>query len=731
MPKKKRKKQKEQEKGFSLHKQVKRAIWIVLFFTLSLVFFLSLIDYAGPVGTYLAQGLTWLFGWGVWVFPIVLLLVPLFLIASGQIKYQTIKISALFLFVFVYSALLNIRQPLDNIMQFVKIGSGGGYLGLVLYYPLMRLTGFWVSLIILVALGTIALFLMFETKMFKLGQGLVWLFHKTPGVNFLFKFPSKLAEKIKIKPEFVEEIKPKPTQEELLNKENLEEDEDIANTKEQPETTQDSANDSDQKEISKNLFSKYRRKIDIPLSLLERHSGDPSSGDIRANKDKIQKALENFGIEVEMGDTSTGPTVTQYTLKPQEGVKLSQITALNNDLALALAVHPIRIEAPIPGKPLVGIEVPNKVIATVGLRGVLQSKNFRRSRKSNLTLAFGRDVAGNIYINDLAKMPHLLIAGATGSGKSICINSSIVTLLYQNSPDDLKFILVDPKRVELSVYNGIPHLLTPVITDAKKTINALRWTVEEMDRRYNVLAEAGKKNLEAYNRSGKENMPYIIVVIDELADLMSVAAKEVEALIVRLAQMARAVGIHLILATQRPSVNVITGLIKANITARVAFAVASQTDSRTILDSAGAEKLLGRGDMLFINASLSKPKRLQGAFVSDKEIKALVNFLKEAAEPDYLEEIVEKKDSFLSSASSVVAGEEEDDELLSEARELVIAAGKASASYLQRHLRIGYARAARLLDFMEAEGLIGPSRGSKPREVLTDQAEENTKNNNE
>jgi len=319
-------------------------------------------------------------------------------------------------------------------------------------------------------------------------------------------------------------------------------------------------------------------------------------------------------------------------------------------------------------------------------------------------------------------MPHLLVAGATGSGKSVCLNCIIVGLIYQNSPDLLKFILVDPKRVELTQYNGIPHLLTPVITNAKKTINALKWAAQEMDRRYDILAQADRRNIEDYNKNVRDYLPYIIIIIDELADLMSLAAKEVEALIVRLAQMARAVGIHLILATQRPSVNVLTGLIKANITARIAFAVASQTDSRTILDSGGAEKMLGRGDMLFINAEMSKPKRLQGAFVSDKERKRIIKFLQEKSEPDYLQEITEKKNGF--SVPGISAVDEDGDELLDQARELIIKAGKASASYLQRHLRIGYARAARILDLLEAEGVIGPVDGAKPRELLIDRDDE-------
>jgi S-DNA-T family DNA segregation ATPase FtsK/SpoIIIE len=420
-----------------------------------------------------------------------------------------------------------------------------------------------------------------------------------------------------------------------------------------------------------------------------------------------------------MGDVSVGPTVTQYTLRPAEGVKLSQILTLQNDLALALAAHPLRIEAPIPGKSLVGIEVPNQSVSLVKLREILESEPYRK-RKNNLFISLGKDVAGTARLANLGSMPHLLIAGATGSGKSVCINNVIVSLIYQNSPDELKFIMVDPKRVELSNYNDIPYLLTPVIHEADKTINALRWVVKEMDQRYKLLQAAGKKNIDGYNKSVIVNkLPYIVLIVDELADLMQVAAKEVEGAIIRLAQMARAVGIHLVLATQRPSTNVITGLIKANITSRIAFSVASNVDSRTIIDSAGAEKLLGNGDMLFMTAELTHPKRIQGSFVSDEEINDVVEYVKEQAEPDYKDEVTEK-------TSGPVVGlgldaGEYDDELAMEAKEVVIKAGKASATLLQRRLRVGYARAARLLDILEEAGIVGPADGSKPREVLISQ----------
>ncbi|AKM82332.1 MAG: putative cell division FtsK/SpoIIIE [Berkelbacteria bacterium GW2011_GWE1_39_12] len=456
-----------------------------------------------------------------------------------------------------------------------------------------------------------------------------------------------------------------------------------------------------------------------PLDLLETGSGKATSGNIPKNVDIIQKTLSDFGVPVAMGDVNVGPTVTQYTLKPGTSVKLNQITARANDLSLALAQHPIRIEAPIPGKSAVGIEIPNKTFATVSLREVLESEECKAS-KSNLTLAIGRDVAGQAVAADLKQMPHLLIAGATGSGKSVGINAMILSLLYQNSPNDLRLILVDPKRVEFTHYNDVPHLLCPVVFDVDKTVSALRWAVAEMDRRFRVLQETGRRNIEAYNQNPPNGkLPYIVIFIDELADLMAQAGNEVESAIVRLAQMARAVGIHLVVATQRPSVDVITGLIKANITNRIAFAVASQIDSRTILDASGAEKLLGKGDMLWLGNDLGKPKRIQGVLITDKEVDKITNFLKNESAPQYDETIL----SYHTPSQGGVGGGGDmssSDDLYNEAKEVVVMAGKASASLLQRRLRVGYARAARLLDMLESEGIIGPADGAKPRDVMID-----------
>jgi S-DNA-T family DNA segregation ATPase FtsK/SpoIIIE len=478
-----------------------------------------------------------------------------------------------------------------------------------------------------------------------------------------------------------------------------------------------------------------------PLSLLEEDKGKPNTGDIKGNLNIIKRTFLNFGIEVEMDEVTVGPTVTRYALKPAEGVKLSRIVGLQNDLALALAAHPIRIEAPIPGKSLVGIEIPNKSKSTVGLATLLADEKFQNSSKA-LTIGLGRGISGKAIFGNLAKMPHALVAGTTGSGKSVTIHSIIASLLYRNGPDDLKFILIDPKRVELTLYNNIPHLLTPVITEAKKTILALKWAAKEMDRRYDILESESVRDIESYhnnifgNKAKKtktnsegmevqmdaERLPYIVIIIDELADIMSSYPRELEAAIVRLAQMSRAVGIHLILSTQRPEVNVITGLIKANIPARIALKVSSQIDSRTILDAGGAEKLLGAGDMLYSSGE-AQPERLQSAFISEEEVKKVVKYLSDAYKDEVTEEITLSAgsispDKSIFEASLEDEDTEDDDELYEEARQCVMEAGKASTSYLQRKLKLGYARAARLMDALEERGVIGPGEGSKPREVL-------------
>ncbi|MFC7392606.1 FtsK/SpoIIIE family DNA translocase [Scopulibacillus cellulosilyticus] len=460
-----------------------------------------------------------------------------------------------------------------------------------------------------------------------------------------------------------------------------------------------------------------------PIDLLERPKSNSQSNErrhIADNVRKLEKTFESFGVKAKVKKVHLGPAVTRYEVYPDVGVKVSRIVNLNDDLALALAAKEIRIEAPIPGKSAVGIEVPNKDVAMVSLREVLESE-FAKRQSSKLAIGLGRDISGEPVLTDLSKMPHLLVAGATGSGKSVCINGIITSILMRTKPHEVKLLMVDPKMVELNVYNGVPHLLTPVVTDPKKASQALKKVVAEMERRYELFSESGTRNLESYNnhvrRYNDENndnqpyMPYIVVIIDELADLMMVASKDVEDAITRLAQMARAAGIHLIIATQRPSVDVITGIIKANIPSRIAFSVSSQTDSRTILDSGGAEKLLGKGDMLFLPIGASKPTRIQGAFLSDDEVEKVVDFAVSQQKAQYQENMI-PSDEPEKSVDKV------DDELFDDAVQLVIDMQTASVSMLQRRFRIGYTRAARLIDAMEDRNIVGPYEGSKPRAVL-------------
>ena len=465
------------------------------------------------------------------------------------------------------------------------------------------------------------------------------------------------------------------------------------------------------------------------LTLLEPARGakvQDISDELRANASLLEETLRSFGVQTKIVDIARGPTVTRYELQPQAGVKISKITGLADDIALNLAASGVRIEAPIPNKSAIGIEVPNKVISTVKIRDVIEGEKFRSAR-SRLTIALGKDIAGESIVADIAKMPHLLIAGATGSGKSVCINAIILSLLYKSAPSELELILIDPKVVELTIYNGIPHLAkTPVVTDPRKAAGALMSAVSEMMRRYKLFADCGARDFEAYNAFAETHddhvkLPQIVIIIDELADLMMVAPNEVEDSICRLAQMARAAGMHLIVATQRPSVDVITGTIKANIPSRIAFAVSSQVDSRTILDGAGAEKLIGRGDMLFHPVGQSKPLRLQGCFVSDKEVQRVVEFIKKNSEVQYDEAFIGDMERYAAGARPAVMQQglvPDEDDVVDRAIEAVVEAGEASTSYLQRKLKLGYARAARVMDEMEERGIVGPKDGSKPRAVL-------------
>lgn len=695
----------------SLKPETRHGITIVVLFTIATLFILSLFELAGPFGTLINDVLTLLLGSLRYLAPVVFIAFGYLFLFPDRYRVRVSSYVGLTLFLLSGTGLFHTAVPLSDAVPAIADGRGGGYAGLALSYPLRSITGTIAAVVILTAALIISMLVMFNTTLETLASR----------GNFIGNWYSTVRSwwyRLQYRIE-------RRRQEADVPGEGLSTDETPSDEAQFQTTEISSPAPSTGAAVQPKLFEqpvrRPRVKIEMPLDLLDSHASKPTQSRIEEKKEIIRRSLETFGIAVEMGAVNVGPTVTQFTLKPLEGVKLSQITTLQNDLSLALAAHPIRIEAPIPGMSLVGIEVPNESVAIVNLRDILDSESFKK-RKTNLTFSLGKDVAGKPWTANLDPMPHLLIAGATNSGKSVMLNSLIVSLLYSNSPDDLKLILIDPKRVEFTIYNDVPHLLTPVITETQKTVNALRWIVGEMDRRFQTLSNAGKRNIQAYHEDVSDDMPYIVLVIDELADLMSVAAQEVEGAIIRLAQMARAVGIHLIVATQRPSVNVITGLIKANITARIAFNVASAVDSRTILDVAGAEKLLGKGDMLFVSSDLSKPKRLQGAYLSDTEIQRVADHLKQHAKPDYVQEVVEKPTGSAVSRN----GFEDDlgeDELLSEAKDLIMRSGKASASLLQRRLRVGYARAARILDLLEERGIIGPGEGAKPREILISRGE--------
>ncbi len=707
---------------FGLKSNTKHGIMAIVFFVFALFFLMSAFDMTGVAGKFIYEKLFYLLGYGYILLPALLIL-----LGSSFVKSQTPDIG--------WRSTLSGAMFLLSGLSLIDISGGkfaGGLLGRFLAKPFVSLFDVYASIIFLGAILIISILVIFDTKL-ELASLFtrIWNFirqKKETPVSVLNE--SEIKEVEKSMPEEEEKMEVGEKIKNALGvgkkKENEEEEE------------------IEFKKLKARNYKLGTNYVPPPLSLLEEDQGKPNTGDIKANANIIKRTLANFGIEVEMDEITIGPTVTRYALKPAEGVKLSRIVGLQNDLALSLAAHPIRIEAPIPGKSLVGIEIPNKSKSIVGLATLLSDDKFVNSSKP-LTTALGRNISGKAIFGNLAKMPHILVAGTTGSGKSVTIHSMITSLLYRNGPDDLKLILIDPKRVELTLYNNIPHLLTPVITEAKKTILALKWAAKEMDRRYDILETESVRDIESYHSNvwGKyphpsspyvgggaesgggtpDRLPYIVIIIDELADIMSTYPRELEAAIVRLAQMSRAVGIHLILSTQRPEVNIITGLIKANIPARVALKVSSQVDSRTILDAGGAEKLLGAGDMLYSSGE-AQPERLQSAFISETEVKKVVKYLADAYKDEVSEEIALSSGSISADKSifeSTLDNEEDledDDEMYEEARACVIEAGKASTSYLQRKLKLGYARAARLMDKLEERGIIGPGEGAKPREVL-------------
>ncbi len=698
-----------------LASDTKRGIAVVVFLILAGVTGLSVVGSAGGLGQFIFKIFQLIAGVLGYLMPILFALIAYLLFKStpeeGNKHPYFRTYFGIFLAVGAIAGLIHsiYIAPDMGAVALANAGRAGGWLGALFAGPIIAAFGFWAGDLLLIGV----LFI---------GVGVTLNLSPTQ----LFK--KKLLEDGAVVPGVQDKVKINSLDTDDAADLDADETEEVPLPKLQPSINLTPSGPSKADEaISKmeSIILEDRRDWKLPpFDLLDDNKTEVDSGDIESNVAIIQKSLADFGIDVEMGEVNVGPTVTQYTLRPAVGVKLSQIASLQNDLALALSAQAIRMELPIPGKALVGIEVPNKTTAMVRLREVMQTSDFV-NHKSKLAISLGRDVAGRPMIADLAKMPHILIAGATGTGKSVAINSLFTSLLYRNTPQDIKFIVVDPKRVELNMYNGIPHLLTPAITEPDKAVNALKWAVAEMERRYKLLSEAGNRNIADYNSASELKLPYIVIIVDELADLMAVSQNDVEATIVRLAQMARAVGIHLVLATQSPRVDVITGLIKANITSRVAFAVASQIDSRTILDMSGAEKLLGNGDMLFTSAEFNKPRRVQGAYIGEVEVRKVVDFFKnQAGAVIYNEDVIEKpKRSLGLNGNGGDDGNDEDD-MYDAAKEEVTRAGKASASLLQRRLRVGYARAARLLDLLEERNVIGPGDGAKPREVYAVSDEE-------
>jgi len=689
-----------------LRDEALQGVIAILAFVVAIFTLLAARSYAGVAGDYTYNGLSYLFGLGYYLLPIILVALGIAFLKNIQERFDILKLIGSLLFLFSALGLIGIA----------KVGEGG-VVGAAVAYPFVKLFATTASVIFLSAILVASVIIAFNAEIDFAGlfSSLWWKKDDEEEDEF-----EEDNVEITVGEEEVEEEEKKPVEKQKKPKD---------------EKVRIAATEEEAGSFIKNSPRKSDKAyVPPPLELLEKDHGTPGVGDVRGNANIIKRTLMNFGIDVEMDEVSIGPSVTRYALKPAEGVKLSRIVALQNDLSLALAAHPLRIEAPIPGKSLVGIEVPNSTKTIVGLGTLLGSEEFRVSDKP-LLIALGRGISGKSHFANLGKMPHALIAGTTGSGKSVSIHMIITSLLYRNSPAELKFIMIDPKRVELTLYKGIPHLLTPVITDAKKAILALKWAAKEMDRRYDVLEANKVRDIDSYHKKivaeaskkregGEEvpdNMPFIVIIIDELADIMQTYPRELEAAIVRLAQMSRAVGIHLLLSTQRPSVNVITGLIKANIPARMAFQVSSQVDSRTILDTMGAEKLLGAGDMLYLSGEMSKPARIQSAYISEGEVKKVVKFIVANADTEIPNElnltenaVADKNVLF----DSVVDDVGDDDELYEDAKSAVVEAGKASTSYIQRKLRVGYSRAARLMDLLEERGVIGAADGAKPREIL-------------
>lgn len=695
---------KQAQKKASLAPGVGREAAAIGVLALGILLLLAVFGVGGSLTDGLVSALRWLLGAVTFLLPLLLIYVGIRLFFAREQRMHLIHYFGMVLLLVSLAGLFTLLASTPDFAS-ARNGIGGGVTGYGIGMGSAALLSTVGASVLLVATSIIGGVLAANITLRELGQKLSFLVPQSKDTE---DFSTQLNQ--------VEEAKSSNMQINAkvpLAKSNTTESESNAEESSEPEVLT-ASNDPD---------------WTLPaLELLEDKQGEASAGNPEEKAENIQQTLASFGVEVAMDEVNIGPTVTQYTLRPASGVKLNKITELEHNLALNLAARSLRVEAPIPGKSAVGIEVPNEKTASVRLREILQSEEWKNV-KTPLSFPLGRGVAGSAEIADLARMPHTLVAGATGSGKSVMINSFLLSLLYRNSPADLKLILVDPKQVELNLYSDIPHLLSPVISEPEKCISALKWAVAEMDRRYSVFAELGKRSIDEYNAGDAgEHMPYIVIVIDEMADLMMLAAHDVESLIVRLAQKARATGIHLVLATQRPSVNVITGLIKANIPARISFSTVSQVDSRTILDQAGAEKLLGNGDMLFSSPEFMKPQRIQGVYVTEKEVRSVTDYLREAQAPEYNEDVLNQQVK-IGGGNAAGGSADTEDELFLDAAKLVIETGKASSSLIQRRLRVGYSRAARLLDMLEEQGVVSTQDGSRPRDVLVRDISELTDEN--
>ncbi len=678
-------------------------IMSIIFIAVSFFITYSLFSSAGFLGNIIKNILLGLLGIGAYICPIIIFAFGIYFLFAEEKEVSPRKIIGsliLLLCIIIFTHIQNLPENIEHLNFFGYVTyfyvngkiDNGGLLGAIIGNFLIGILNYIGTYICLTSLTLISLILLTNKSFFK------------------FVCNKKISERKKNNKNFHEKKSKKPKLF-AIEKNDMKIEEKNLDEKNSSEKI------SDEKKINEETldFNKYQFP---PIQLLNKKNSNTnqvSKAELAKTSEKLEATLKSFGVEAEIVDVSQGPTVTRYELKPGDGVKVSKISSLADDLALSLAATGIRIEAPVPGKSVVGLEVPNESTDIVFLREIIEDKKFSQF-PSKLAFGIGKDIAGKTVVSDISKMPHLLIAGSTGSGKSVCINTLIISLLYKSKPEDVKLLMIDPKVVELGIYNGIPHLLIPVVTDPQKAASALNWAVKEMTRRYNLFAENNVRDMKGYNalKNGEDLLPQIVIIIDELADLMMVASKEVEAAICRLAQMARAAGLHLIIATQRPSVDVITGLIKANIPSRLAFSVTSGTDSRTILDVSGAEKLLGKGDMLFHPIGSNKPQRIQGAFISDKEVENIVAFVKknkvDNVDPTMVEEIT--------CTTKFIDEDESTDEFFEASIDLIMKKGKASTSMLQRQFRIGYNRAARIMEELENRGIIGPEDGSRPRQIL-------------